>query len=125
MQHSQLLFDFRKSNKVFSYTIFPGKKINVGEVLKLRENFYLIFLSIHILKLEISGCDKSGSPSPFFGVRAANPAGTARHHSGHRRSPRAALAPLSATLPGIPGLSRSRRPAGLAITADPGAGHAR
>jgi hypothetical protein len=45
---------------------------------------------------------------------------TARHHSGHRCSPRAAPAPLSATLPGIQGLSRSRRPAGLAITADPG-----
>jgi hypothetical protein len=58
MQYSQLFIWFRKSNKGFSYTIFPVKKINVGEVLKLLENCYLIFLSIHILKLEISGCDK-------------------------------------------------------------------
>jgi hypothetical protein len=28
--------------------------------LKLWENCYLIILSIHILKLEISGCDSSG-----------------------------------------------------------------
>jgi hypothetical protein len=42
----------------FSYTIFPVKKINVGKILKLWENRYLIILSIHILKLEISGCDK-------------------------------------------------------------------
>jgi hypothetical protein len=43
--------------KDFSYTIFPVKKINVEKILKLRENCYLIILSIHILKLEISGCD--------------------------------------------------------------------
>jgi hypothetical protein len=55
--------------------------------------------------------------SPFLGARAANPAGTARHHSGHCRSPRAAPVPLSAALPGIPGLPRSRRPARHAITA--------
>jgi hypothetical protein len=41
----------------FFYTIFPVKKINVGQVLKLWENHCLIVLSIHILKLEISGCD--------------------------------------------------------------------
>jgi hypothetical protein len=57
------------------------------------------------------------SLSPSLGARAANPVGTARHRSGHRRSPRAAPAPLSATLPGIPGLPRSRRPARLAIIA--------
>jgi hypothetical protein len=30
----------------------------LGKILKLWENCYLIILSIHILKLEISGCDK-------------------------------------------------------------------
>jgi hypothetical protein len=29
------LFNFRKTNKGFSYTIFPAKKINVQKVLKL------------------------------------------------------------------------------------------
>jgi hypothetical protein len=43
MQHSQLFIWFRKSNKDFSYTIFPVKKLNVGKVLKLWENCYLIF----------------------------------------------------------------------------------
>jgi hypothetical protein len=43
----------------FSYTIFPVNKINVGKVLKLWENHCLIVFTIHILKLEISGCDKS------------------------------------------------------------------
>jgi hypothetical protein len=33
--HSQLLFDSEKSNKDFSYTIFPVKKINVGKILNL------------------------------------------------------------------------------------------
>jgi hypothetical protein len=37
--------------------MFPVKKINVGKNFKLREIFYLIILSINILKLEISGCD--------------------------------------------------------------------
>jgi hypothetical protein len=58
MQHSQLCFDSENQTKDFSYTIFPVKKINVGKVLKLWENCYLIILSIHILKLEISGCDR-------------------------------------------------------------------
>jgi hypothetical protein len=58
MQHSlNHLFNFRKTNKGFPYTIFPLKKINVENVLKLWENCYLINLFIHILKLEISGCD--------------------------------------------------------------------
>jgi hypothetical protein len=35
------------------------KKINVGKLLKLWENHCLIVFTIHILKLEISGCDKS------------------------------------------------------------------
>jgi hypothetical protein len=56
MQHSQPFIWFRKSNKAFSYTIFPVKKINVGKVLKLWENHYLNILYIHILKFEISGC---------------------------------------------------------------------
>jgi hypothetical protein len=51
------LFNLENQTKDFSYTIFPVKKINVGKILKLRENRYLIILSIHILKLEISGCD--------------------------------------------------------------------
>jgi hypothetical protein len=59
MQHSQLLFNLENQTKDFSYTIFPVKKISVGNFLKLSENCYLIILSIHILKLEISGCDKS------------------------------------------------------------------
>jgi hypothetical protein len=59
------------------------------------------------------------SLSASLGVRAANPAGTARHRSGHRRSPRAAQVPLSTTLPGIPGLPRSRWSARLAIIAIP------
>jgi hypothetical protein len=43
----------------FSYSIFPVKKINMEEILKLRENCYLVILSINILKLEISGCHTS------------------------------------------------------------------
>jgi hypothetical protein len=65
MQHSQLFIWFRKSNKDFSYTIFPVNKINVGKILKLWENCCLIILSIHTLKLEISGCDKS---TPLKGI---------------------------------------------------------
>jgi hypothetical protein len=45
--------------------MFPVNKINVGKVLKWWENHYLIILSIHILKLEISGCDK---PTPLKGI---------------------------------------------------------
>jgi hypothetical protein len=51
------LFNLENQTKDFSYTIFPVKKINVGKILKLSENRYLIIISIHILKLEISGCD--------------------------------------------------------------------
>jgi hypothetical protein len=57
MQHSQLCFNSENQRKDFSYTMFPVRKINVGKILKLWENCYLIILSIHILKLEISGCD--------------------------------------------------------------------
>jgi hypothetical protein len=35
MQHSQFFIWFRKSNKYFSYTIFPVKKINIGKVFKI------------------------------------------------------------------------------------------
>jgi hypothetical protein len=53
------LFDLENQTiGFFSYTIFPVKKINVEKVLKLWGNCYLIVLSIHILKLEISGCEK-------------------------------------------------------------------
>jgi hypothetical protein len=55
------LFNFRKTNKGFPYAIFPVKKTNVGKVLKLWKKFYLNILSIHILKLEISGCDTNES----------------------------------------------------------------
>jgi hypothetical protein len=55
------LFHSENQIKDFSYTIFPINKINVGKFLKLLENCYLIILSIHILKLEISGCDNSTS----------------------------------------------------------------
>jgi hypothetical protein len=41
----------------FSYTIVPVKKINVGENFKIMKNCCFSFLPIHILKLEISGCD--------------------------------------------------------------------
>jgi hypothetical protein len=41
----------------FFYAIFPVKKINVGKILKLWENRYLIIFTIHMVKLEISGCD--------------------------------------------------------------------
>jgi hypothetical protein len=43
----------------FSYTIFPVNKINVRKILKLREHHCLNIVSIHILKLEILGFDKS------------------------------------------------------------------
>jgi hypothetical protein len=58
MQHSQLCFNSENQTKDFSYTMFPVRKTNVGKILKLWENCYLIILSIHILKLEISGCDR-------------------------------------------------------------------
>jgi hypothetical protein len=75
MQHTQLFIWFRKSNKDFSYTIFPVKKINVEKVLKLWENCYLIILSIHILKLEISGCDNYALTGMFCPLlcRAGDP----------------------------------------------------
>jgi hypothetical protein len=41
----------------FSYTIFPVKKNKCWNNFKIVRKFYLIILSIHILKLEISGCD--------------------------------------------------------------------
>jgi hypothetical protein len=73
MQHSRLFIWFGKPNKGFFHTIFPVKKINVGEVLKLWENCYLIVHSIHILNFEISGCDKSTplkrNPVPRFKER--------------------------------------------------------
>jgi hypothetical protein len=54
------LFNLENQTNDFSYTIFPVKKNKCWKkFLKLRENRYLIILSIHILKLEISGCDKS------------------------------------------------------------------
>jgi hypothetical protein len=54
------LFNLENQTRDFSCTIFPVKKINVGKILKLSENRYLIIISIHILKLEISGCDTLG-----------------------------------------------------------------
>jgi hypothetical protein len=73
MQHSQLLFNLENQSKDFSYTIFPVKKINVGKILKLSENRYLIIISIHILKLEISGCDKSQSQAVRGRIPSSNP----------------------------------------------------
>jgi hypothetical protein len=51
------LFDSENQTKVFSilYSLYK----NVGKILKLWENRYLIIISIHILKLEISGCDSN------------------------------------------------------------------
>jgi hypothetical protein len=66
MQHTYFSFNLENQTKDFSYTIFPVKKINVGKILKLWENRYLIILSIHILKLEISGCDNFRQPSHEF-----------------------------------------------------------
>jgi hypothetical protein len=60
------LLDLENQTRFFSYTRFPVKKINVGKVLKLWENCYLIILSIHILKLEISGCDSLKPSGPTF-----------------------------------------------------------
>jgi hypothetical protein len=76
MQHSQLFIWFRKSNNDLSYTIFSVKKINVGKNLKLWENRYLIILSIHILKLEISGCDIASGVAllSLVGLRGLIPA---------------------------------------------------
>jgi hypothetical protein len=53
------LFDLENQTGFFLYYI-SYKKINVGKFLKLWENRYLIILPIHILKLEISGCDNRG-----------------------------------------------------------------
>jgi hypothetical protein len=50
------LFDSENQTRLFLHYI-PYKEINVGKVLKLRENCCFIILSTHILKLEISGCD--------------------------------------------------------------------
>jgi hypothetical protein len=66
--NTQLLFNLENQTKDFSYTIFPVKKINVGKILKLWENRYLIILSIHILKLEISGCDMDHEAAYSEGV---------------------------------------------------------
>jgi hypothetical protein len=52
------LYLIHKIKQGFSYTIFYVKKINVGKVLKLLENCCFIILSIHVPKLEISGCDR-------------------------------------------------------------------
>jgi hypothetical protein len=46
-----------KIKQGFFYTIFSVKKNKCWKILKLLENRYLVVLSIHILKLEISGCD--------------------------------------------------------------------
>jgi hypothetical protein len=89
MQHSQLLFNLENQTKDFSYTIFPVKKINVGKILKLWENRYLIILSIHILKLEISGCDKSTPLKrnlvPRFEERRSKEEGDKHEHCDRRR----------------------------------------
>jgi hypothetical protein len=65
------LFNLENQSRDFSYTIFPVKKINVGKILKLWENCYLTILSIHILKLEISGCDRSLWSLEFANVRSS------------------------------------------------------
>jgi hypothetical protein len=59
------LFNLENQTMDFSYTIFLVKKVNVGKILKLLENRYLNILSIHILKLEISGCDNNGPSAPY------------------------------------------------------------
>jgi hypothetical protein len=52
------LFNLENQTKDFSYTIIPAKKNKCWKNFKIYEkNCYLIILSIHILKLEISGCD--------------------------------------------------------------------
>jgi hypothetical protein len=54
------LFNSENQTKDFSYTIFPVKKNKCRKIFKIMKNRYLIILSIHILKLEISGCDNQG-----------------------------------------------------------------
>jgi hypothetical protein len=48
--HINTVFNSKKQTMDFSYTIFPVKKTNVGEILKLWENHCLIIYSIHIRK---------------------------------------------------------------------------
>jgi hypothetical protein len=57
MQHSQLLFNLENQTKNFSYTIFPVKKNKCWKNFKIMRKLLVNFFSIHILKLEISGCD--------------------------------------------------------------------
>jgi hypothetical protein len=47
------LFNLENQTMDFSYTIFPVKKNKCGENFKIMKKL----LFIHILKLEISGCD--------------------------------------------------------------------
>jgi hypothetical protein len=55
--HIIILFNLENQTMDFSYTIFPVKKNKCCKNFKIMINRYLIILSIHILKLEISGCD--------------------------------------------------------------------
>jgi hypothetical protein len=65
MQHSyNHLFNSENQTKVLSYTTFPVKKTKVGKILNYAENYCLIILSIHILKLEISRCDTNAFVAP-------------------------------------------------------------
>jgi hypothetical protein len=42
--------------------MFPVTKINVGKFLKFMRKLWFYIFSIHILKLEISGCDRGLHP---------------------------------------------------------------
>jgi hypothetical protein len=61
-----IFFNSENQTKDFSYTYYISCKENKCRIiLELWENCCLIILSIHILKLEISGCDKS---TPLNGI---------------------------------------------------------
>jgi hypothetical protein len=65
MQHSQLLFNLENKTKDFSYTIFPVKKNKYCKNFKIMGKSLFNYFFIHILKLKISGCDKS---TPLNGI---------------------------------------------------------
>jgi hypothetical protein len=96
---------FRKMNH---YSVTPAFLALNKPLIKSRVYFKILPLSSIVSPKP----QPSFSLSPSLGARAVNPVGTAhpaRHHFGHRVvPPSAATAPRSATLPGIPGLPRSR-----------------
>jgi hypothetical protein len=58
LQHTNHLFNLEIKQWVF-YTIFHIKKNKCWKSFKIVRKLLFIILSIHILKLEISGCDNA------------------------------------------------------------------